>query len=373
MNNNPAQTVKQSLDQSIHRFNIQPLMAQQQQQSLPVRFLRNVSVTIDDEPRDVDVLCGSKSKTTGAHPGNELLRRKIEASIDAYHATTSLQQRITLNRSIVTFMRHTYGTRFLKAAPKGSGSGSGWMLAEDQAIRDKISHALRFAAQQRKKQEQDQESTEPLSVMETSSSSSSSPSPSPIVVPSVVVPCKFERQQEILQRILQPNQAVPAVVEASFSSTVEPTIDSENSANDCKDDFDHDNYNQQDEEEIYDDDNDMEPIPLTMASDQVEELITNQDNFYMNFMNHNNNNNINHDNHVDPTQVSHNPFEITDEDEAVVRATTLLRRRESQVLPHMAALVSQDNLDFQAVATSPRDHRKSAVAFASVLQSLHQL
>ena len=71
-------------------------------------------------PSPWDVLCGSKSTTqTSQHP------------------------KIKITRQIVQYMRHTIGARFMKPSQEHKGkNGGGWALAEEQAVRDMVSHAL---------------------------------------------------------------------------------------------------------------------------------------------------------------------------------------------------------------------------------------
>ena len=108
-------------------------------------FFKNIKVNVA-EPTEMDVLCGSKSKAVATHPGNQLLAEKVEESLNAYQQATNKQERITINRSVIQFMRRKYGSRFLKQNRDGS-----WSVAEEQAVRDKVSHAIRHALAKRKK------------------------------------------------------------------------------------------------------------------------------------------------------------------------------------------------------------------------------
>jgi hypothetical protein len=102
-----------------------------------------------DEVKEMDVLCGSKNTNLGKHPGNLLLKQKILSHLVEYEAATSKQDKMRINRKIVNCMGQKYASRFLKQKANG-----GWMLIDEQAVRDKVSHALRFASVQKKKEEQ---------------------------------------------------------------------------------------------------------------------------------------------------------------------------------------------------------------------------
>ena len=90
-------------------------------------------------PSDMDILC-SKDKSVAKHPGNLVFRERIEQVTAQYSAATSKQEKMRITRDIVTFMQLQHGSRFLKQ------NGSDWAEITDQMARDKVSHALRFAA-----------------------------------------------------------------------------------------------------------------------------------------------------------------------------------------------------------------------------------
>lgn len=90
-------------------------------------------------PTEMDVLC-SKDKSVSKHPGNLVFRERIEQVTKRYSAASSKQEKMKITRDIVTFMQMKHGARFLKQ------DDSVWMEITDQAARDKVSHALRFAA-----------------------------------------------------------------------------------------------------------------------------------------------------------------------------------------------------------------------------------
>jgi len=98
----------------------------------------NSSVTIT-EPTEMDILC-SKDKSVAKHPGNLVFRERIEQGTADYSTALSKQEKMKITRDIVTFMQNNYGSRFLKQ------KGEAWVEINNQMARDKVSHALRFAA-----------------------------------------------------------------------------------------------------------------------------------------------------------------------------------------------------------------------------------
>lgn len=114
-------------------------------EAIPVA-LKNFQSSIE-HPSDVDCLCG-KDTTFGRHPGNRMFRQKILATLPLFMAARTKTEKMKATRSIVDFMERK-GSRFLKLKANGS-----WVEIDTQATRDKVSHALRFAARQRKKQEE---------------------------------------------------------------------------------------------------------------------------------------------------------------------------------------------------------------------------
>jgi hypothetical protein len=91
------------------------------------------------EHTEMDVLC-SKDKSVAKNPGNVIFRERIESGTKLYHAATSKQDKMKITRDIVTLMHVEYGSRFLKQ------HGKEWIEINNQMARDKVSHALRFAA-----------------------------------------------------------------------------------------------------------------------------------------------------------------------------------------------------------------------------------
>lgn len=104
---------------------------------------------IIEAPLEFDVLCGSKSTAFNNHPGNHLFRQKVHSCLASYEKARAKQEKMKMNRQIVAFMRAKFNARFLKQNKDGT-----WAIANEQCIRDKVSHALRYASQQKGKEEQ---------------------------------------------------------------------------------------------------------------------------------------------------------------------------------------------------------------------------
>ena len=90
-------------------------------------------------PLEFDVLC-SKDKTHSTHAGNRLFRERIDAMKEVYRMTKNKQGKMEITKNIVKYLKQRHATRFLKRDVNGS-----WTEISDQAARDKVSHALRFA------------------------------------------------------------------------------------------------------------------------------------------------------------------------------------------------------------------------------------
>ncbi|KAL7555580.1 hypothetical protein ACA910_016188 [Epithemia clementina (nom. ined.)] len=90
-------------------------------------------------PLEFDVLC-SKDKTHSTHTGNRLFRERIDAMKEVYRVTKNKQGKMEITKNIVKYLKQRHATRFLKRDANGS-----WTEISDQAARDKVSHALRFA------------------------------------------------------------------------------------------------------------------------------------------------------------------------------------------------------------------------------------
>lgn len=165
------------------------------------------------EPTEMDVLC-SKDKSVAKHPGNVIFRERIEKGTAQYSVATSKQEKMKITRDIVTVMQVKYGARFLKQ------KGSGWVEINNQTARDKVSHALRFAAKNlgsaptkktQKKKPRNRSITSESSDSSTNSSHSSDASLSMIAedefapepfenIPHDIIPLNsiYTRQQNIL-------------------------------------------------------------------------------------------------------------------------------------------------------------------------------
>jgi hypothetical protein len=104
-----------------------------------------------ETPTDFDCLCG-KDTTFGNHPGNRIFRQKILDSLPLYRAAKSKMDKMRVTKSVIEFMKKK-NSRFLKLKNNGS-----WAEIDGQSARDKISHALRFAVSQQKKQVQENQS-----------------------------------------------------------------------------------------------------------------------------------------------------------------------------------------------------------------------
>jgi hypothetical protein len=86
-----------------------------------------------------DILCG-KDKTFSKHEGNQIFSKTIATFQDVYASAASKQDKMNITKEIVQKLRTEYGARFVKLH-RGN-----WQEISDQVARDKVSHALRFAA-----------------------------------------------------------------------------------------------------------------------------------------------------------------------------------------------------------------------------------
>lgn len=106
---------------------------------LPLPHDRSLQATDRKEPAPFDILCG-KDKTFNKHQGNRIFRHTISAFQDAYAKAASKQHKMSITKEIVQKLRAEHGARFVKLQ-KGQ-----WQEISEQMARDKVSHALRFAA-----------------------------------------------------------------------------------------------------------------------------------------------------------------------------------------------------------------------------------
>lgn len=90
-------------------------------------------------PASCDILCG-KDKTYNKHQGNQIFREIIVSYQDVYSQAGTKQDKMNITKEIVQNLQGEFGARFLKLH-KGQ-----WQEISDQMARDKVSHALRFAA-----------------------------------------------------------------------------------------------------------------------------------------------------------------------------------------------------------------------------------
>mmetsp|Transcript_31919 Transcript_31919/g.66619 ORF Transcript_31919/g.66619 Transcript_31919/m.66619 type:complete len:278 (-) Transcript_31919:77-910(-) len=91
------------------------------------------------DPRENDILC-SKDKSFANHPGNLVFRDRIDSMTQRYLQCRSKTEKMQMTKDIVSFLSNSYCARFLKI------ENGAWVQITNQAARDKVSHALRFAA-----------------------------------------------------------------------------------------------------------------------------------------------------------------------------------------------------------------------------------
>eukprot|EP00977_Amphora_coffeiformis_P016182 scaffold4936_cov165-Amphora_coffeaeformis.AAC.1 len=106
-----------------------------------------------EQPTALDCLCG-KDTTFGRHPGNRMFRKKILASLPQFIAAKNKPEKMKMTKSILDFMKKKC-SRFLKLGDNGS-----WVEIDRQTARDKVSHALRFAARQQKSPHRDDDDSQ---------------------------------------------------------------------------------------------------------------------------------------------------------------------------------------------------------------------
>jgi len=95
------------------------------------------------QPEPFDILCG-KDKNFSSHPGNRCFRELIESMVEPYERAFTKQDKMRFTRNIVATLKTKYNSRFLRRIPNNA-SGS-WQEISESMARDKVSHALRFAA-----------------------------------------------------------------------------------------------------------------------------------------------------------------------------------------------------------------------------------
>lgn len=101
---------------------------------------QNDALEAVNRPTEYDILCG-KDKTYAKHTGNQIFRSMIESWVVRYQAASSKQSKMKITKEIVSSMHEKHNSRFLRKI-----SSTEWEEITDQVARDKVSHALRFAA-----------------------------------------------------------------------------------------------------------------------------------------------------------------------------------------------------------------------------------
>jgi hypothetical protein len=157
--------------------------------------LKNYRGSID-QPTKSDVLCG-KDTTLARHIGNQRFREQIQSNLPRYLAARSKQDKMKITKSIVKHIASVQGARFLKMRANGD-----WVEIDHMAARDKVSHALRFAARQKTKQ-QEQERAIFSDEASSSSSSTEQEQESPMDQPTLPPPKEMERTSTNVEELFQ--------------------------------------------------------------------------------------------------------------------------------------------------------------------------
>lgn len=102
------------------------------------------------KPAPWDVLC-SQDANLSQHKGNQILRYLIDKTVESYRQAKNRPDKVAKIDGIIKFMQEHYQSRFLRRKLDEGGLLSlGWEEIHGQNVRDKVSHALRFAAKQPK-------------------------------------------------------------------------------------------------------------------------------------------------------------------------------------------------------------------------------
>lgn len=101
------------------------------------------------DPEGNDILC-AKDKKYNKHTGNQTFRVVIERWAETYLDCRTKNEKTKITRKIVTIMKADFGSRFIKPVVNSEGQDI-WVEISDAVARDKVSHALRFAAKRQKK------------------------------------------------------------------------------------------------------------------------------------------------------------------------------------------------------------------------------
>lgn len=97
--------------------------------------------TIITDPGPFDILCG-KDKSFNNHHGNQIFRDVIFSYRRVYAQAWTKVDKMNLTKEIVNLLQTKHNARFLKCG----NAVDVWEEISNQAARDKVSHALRFAA-----------------------------------------------------------------------------------------------------------------------------------------------------------------------------------------------------------------------------------
>lgn len=139
---------------------------------------RKKIVSITTTLRDNDVLCG-KDSNCHFHPGNKIFRQLVSRNVNLYVEAPSKRQKMKITQDIVQVMKTFYSARFLRKA-----GDQVWHEISDSLARDKVSHAIKFAAKHQQNHFQSSRATIP---------------PKPLPVPSHRKSCAATSEVETLE------------------------------------------------------------------------------------------------------------------------------------------------------------------------------
>lgn len=169
------------------------------------------------EPTENDVLFGlNSSKVASQQSGNLILRELIEDSLDKYENARTKQQKMRINRHIISTMKNKHGARFL------SKRSNTWVLVDDQTTRDTISRNLRVGAQKKQQRQRGiQRAHEKLAASTTTTPSDERNSDD------FELDSAFQSQVEVVHRIQQ--QILKRLMAEDIGGTLAVHPDDENS------------------------------------------------------------------------------------------------------------------------------------------------